>query len=324
MESVRVAFIGAGDLAGKMHYPSVAECPHAALVAICDVDELRADAAAARFGAARTYTRYEEMLDREEIDAVYVVMPPHGLHPIVMDCLRAGKHVFTEKPPGRTTEETRLWAAEAERSGLKTCVGFNRRYSAVVEAARAAVLERGEPSMAMGEFHKDMLRSGPYWDLSILRTDIVHAVDTLRNLCGDVERVDAHVAHHYTREGWENSYNLYNALLRFRGGASGLLSGNRTAGSRYERFELHGREISAYIRAPDHAEIWRAGEGQTVVRGEELTGSTEPRVTYGYKAETEHFMACIRDGRLPRTCFQDAVRTMELVDRIEAGGDRVQ
>ena len=67
------------------------------------------------------------------------------------------------------------------------------------------------------------------------------------------------------------------------------------------------------------------GEGESVVTGEELCGTADARVTYGYKAETDHFLECIlddRDHRLPRTCFQDALRTMELVDRIESGGDR--
>jgi virulence factor len=321
METVRVAFIGAGRLANSVHYPSVAENPHVRLVAVCDLDEVRLAQTADRYGVPGRYASYPEMLEREEIDAVYVIMPPHPLHEIVLGCLAAGKHVFTEKPPGVTTEQTRRWAEEAERRGLKSLVAFNRRYSAVVAAAKAAVQERGEPSMAMAEFHKDMLKGGPYWDLSILRTDIVHVVDVLRDLCGEPAQVAAHADHHYVRAGWEHSYNLYNALIRFEGGASGILSANRTSGNRYERFEYHGREVSAYIRAPERAEIWRAGEGETVVTGQELTGSTESRVTYGYKAETDHFIQCIREDRLPRTCFQDAVKTLELVDRIEAGGD---
>jgi virulence factor len=321
MKSVRVGFIGAGRLANSVHYPSVAENPSATLVAVCDLDEARLRETADRFAVPHCCTRYPEMLERDLVDAVYVVMPPKPLHPIVMDCLAAGKHVFTEKPPGMTTAETRQWAEEASRRGLKTCVGFNRRYSAVVQAAKAAVQERSEPSMAMAEFHKDMLATGPYWDMSILRTDISHVVDTLRALCGEAAHVAAHADHHYLREGWENSYNLYNALIRFESGASGLLSANRTSGNRYERLEYHGRGVSAYVRAPDRAEIWRSGEGETVVTGEQLTGSAEGRVTYGYKAETDHFIECIRSDRLPDTCFQDALKTMELVDRIEAGGD---
>src|SRR5579862_1405237 len=158
MDPVRVAFIGAGGMANHVHYPSVAENPHARMVAVCDLDETKLERAAEKYGIPGRYTHYGDMLEREAIDAVYVVMPPMPLHPIVMDCLHAGKHVFTEKPPGVRTEETRAWAEAAEQRGLKSLVGTNRRYSAVLEAAKAAVLERGAPSMAMAEFHKDMLQ----------------------------------------------------------------------------------------------------------------------------------------------------------------------
>jgi predicted dehydrogenase len=303
-----------------MHYPSVAEAEGAELAAICDLNEERLNRTADRYGVTARYTDYHRMFEREAIDAVCVIMPAMPLHPIVMDCLRAGKHVFTEKPPGVRTEETAAWAEEAARQGVKSCVAFNRRYSAVFQAAKSAVLERGEPSMAMAEFHKDMLKGGPYWDMSILRTDIIHVVDALRDLCGEVAEVAAHTDHYYVREGWDHSFNLYNALLRFENGASGILSANRTSGNRYERFEFHGREVSTYTRAPQRSEIWRAGEGETVLTDQELTGSTDPRITYGYRDETLHFLTCIQDDRLPRTHFGDAAKTMELVDRIEAAG----
>ena len=322
MSSVNVAFIGAGGLANSMHYPSVADNPHANLVAIADLDEERRNCTAAKYGVTARYADFRQMLEREEIDAVYVIMPPFPLPDILPDVLAAGKHVFIEKPPGQRTEQTQEWAELAAQHGCKTIVGLNRRYAAVVEHCLAAVRERGEPSMVMAEFHKDMLKGGPYWDMSILRTDIIHIVDCMRGLCGEVAEVVSHADHHYVREGWDNSHNLYNALLRFENGASGLLTANRTSGNRYERFELHGRDISTYIRAPHRAEIWRAGEGETVVTDEQLTGHTEARKTYGYQAETDHFIDCILHDQEPRTNFADAVKTMQLVDRIERGGDR--
>jgi predicted dehydrogenase len=318
MEQVRVGFIGAGGLANHVHYPSLAEDERVELVAICDLDEARLNRTADRYGVAGRYTDFRLMVEREEPDAVYIIMPPMPLPAIVMDCLSAGRHVFIEKPPGVRTEDTRAWAAEAERRGVKTMVGFNRRFAAVFQAAKQAVAETGPPSMAMAEFHKDMAGEGPYYGISILRTDIIHVVDALRDLCGDVTEVTAHVDHQY--ETWEGSYNLFNALLRFENGASGILSANRTSGNRYERFEYHGRSISTYIRAPEQAEIYRKGQPVETVTGETLTGSTDSRLTYGYKAENQHFIDCILEDRLARTHFGDAVKTMEVVDRIENCG----
>jgi predicted dehydrogenase len=318
MDRVRIGFIGAGGLANHVHYPSLAEDERVQLTAVCDLDETRLNRTADRYAVQSRYSDYRQMLEREALDAVYVIMPPMPLPSIVMDCLTAGKHVFIEKPPGVRTDDTRAWAAEAERRGVKTMVGFNRRYASVVEAAKRAVAETGPPSMAMAEFHKDMAGEGPYYGISIIRTDIIHVVDAIRDLCGDVTEVAAHVDHHY--ETWEGSYNLFNALLRFENGASGILSANRTSGNRYERFEYHGRSISTYIRAPEQAEIYRKGQPVEIITGASLAGSADSRLTYGYKAENLHFIDCILEDRLPRTHFGDAVKTMELVDRIEACG----
>jgi virulence factor len=318
MDRVRVGFIGAGGLANHVHYPSVAEDPRVELAAICDLDEAKLTRTADKYGVAARFTDYHRMLQQAALDAVYVIMPPMPLPPIVMDCLAAGKHVFIEKPPGIHTEDTRAWAAEAARWGVKTMVGFNRRFASVFEAAKRAVQETGRPSMAMAEFHKDMAAEGPYYGISILRTDIIHVVDAIRDLCGDVADVVAHVDHQHVQ--WEGSYNLFNALIRFQNGASGILTANRTSGNRYERFEYHGLNVSTYVRAPEQAEICRKGQPVEIVTGEALTGSTDSRLTYGYKAENVHFIDCLLEDRLPRTHFGDAVKTMELVDRIEACG----
>ncbi len=317
MHSVLVGFIGAGSMANAVHYPSVADLPEAQLVAICDLDERRLNSTAEKYGVPKEhcYTDYRQMLEREDLDAVYVIMPPMGLTPIVLDCLRAGKHVFIEKPPGCNSDDAWAMAEEADRQKVKTCVGFNRRYSAVYRYAKTKVFERGMPSLAFAEFHKDMFGQGPYYGMSILRTDIIHAVDILRDLLGEPIEVCAHVWSHYER--WRNSHNQFAAIVRFDSGAVGILAASRTAGSRYERFEIHGKGISAYIRAPEQAEIHLQGSDVEIVTDDQLTGTTDRRITYGYFEETRHFITCILQNELPLTNFTDAARTMDLVERIE-------
>ncbi|MEM1544645.1 MAG: hypothetical protein QW795_08185, partial [Candidatus Bathyarchaeia archaeon] len=69
--------------------------------------------------------------------------------------------------------------------------------------------------------------------------------------------------------------------------------------------------------APEHAEIHRQGLEVEVVTDEQLTGTTDRRMTYGYFEENRHFITCILRDELPLTNFTDAAKTMELVDRIE-------
>ncbi|MCS7192146.1 MAG: Gfo/Idh/MocA family oxidoreductase [Armatimonadetes bacterium] len=317
MNVVRVGFIGAGSMANAVHYPSIVELKEAQLVAICDLDEERLNSTAEKYGVPKEqrYTDYRQMLEREDLDAIYVIMPPMGLKPIVLDCLRFGKHVFIEKPIGCTSEDAWAMAEEAERRKVKTCVGFNRRYAPVYQYAKAKVFEFDIPSLAFAEFHKDMLGQGPYYGMSILRTDIIHVVDLLRDLLGDPIEVYAHVWSKYER--WENSHNQFAALIRFEGKAVGILAASRTSGSRYERFEIHGKGISAYIRAPEQAEIHRQGADIEIVTDEQLVKTTDRRITYGYFEESRHFINCILQDELPITNFTDAAKTMDLVERIE-------
>ena len=109
-DPVKVGFVGAGNLASRVHYPSLDEIEATDLRAISELDEDRLTATADQYDVPGRYTNYRDMLEREDLDAVYVVMPPHLLHDIVVDCLQAGKHVFVEKPPGVSTYETEAFA----------------------------------------------------------------------------------------------------------------------------------------------------------------------------------------------------------------------
>jgi len=316
MDGVRVAFIGAGKFANVFHYRTLSTMDDVAIVAIADLDEGRLKETADRYNVPGRYSDYHEMLDREEIDAVYVIMAPMTLEPIVLDVVAAGKHVFTEKPAGMNSGETARMAEAAERAGVKSAVGLNRRYCHVLRKAKEEVLKNGPISEVMAEFHKNM--TGTAFGISILYADGLHVLDLMRDMLGDVESVHAHADWWYTK--WPDSRNCYRALMRFENGGAGIFTANRQAGGRYERFEVHGRGISAYVRAPDVVEIWRAGckEPETYT-GEQLAGSAETLQTYGYFVENREFIDAIKNDTMPLTNFSDNLKTMQLCDMIEAG-----
>ena len=85
-DPVKVGFVGAGNLASLVHYPSLDEIEATDLRAISELDEDKLTATADQYDVPGRYTDYRQMLEREDLDAVYVVMPPHLLHDIVIDC----------------------------------------------------------------------------------------------------------------------------------------------------------------------------------------------------------------------------------------------
>ena len=109
----------------------------------------------------------------------------------------------------------------------------------------------------------------------------------------------------------------FNALIEFENGAVGILSTNWMSGGRVHAFEMHGFGISAFCDPDREAVIHKDGE-LCVERltPEGVAGSDERYKTYGFFQENRHFIDCIKAGQEPETCFADAVKTMELVERI--------
>lgn len=135
-------------------------------------------------GATPT-TTYHRMLDQEDQDAVYVIMPPQYSLPIIVNCLDAGKHVLVEKPPAMSVADMETLVEAAERNDRVTAVCFQRRVAPVAQEVRRLILERGPITMCIGEFHKNMLKSkGPSLGVSTLLDDVIHAVDFVRYMCG--------------------------------------------------------------------------------------------------------------------------------------------
>jgi predicted dehydrogenase len=89
--------IGCGAIA-REHLAVVAELDNVEIAAVCDISAARAEAAAERFGIARSYTDYRGAITDIRPDLVHITTPPASHLPIAMDCLAAGLNVFCEKP----------------------------------------------------------------------------------------------------------------------------------------------------------------------------------------------------------------------------------
>ena len=314
MNKVNIALIGAGGMANSVHYPSLAEFEDVNLVGLCDLVESKLHSTAERFEIEQTFTDYKKMLEATSPDAVYILMPPQHLFPLVIHCLSQGHHVFIEKPPGVTLHQTKEMALAAEKHDCKTMVGFNRRYIPLMQKVKAVVEENGPIIQCMSTFHKNA-PNALYYDgvIDVLTCDAIHAVDTLRWLGGGEVQAVASDINAFDSER-ENSFN---ALVKFTSGASGYLCTNWAVGRRIHIFEMHAQGISAYINpdAGGSAKIYTS-EGLTEMTTEEAADSDATHKAYGFYGESRHFVDCVQQDRQPLTCFADAVKTMELVQDI--------
>jgi predicted dehydrogenase len=115
--AVRVGLTGLGYW-GPNLARNFADVPEAELKWLCDLDEDRLEGHGARFPAARRTTRFEDLLEDPDLDAVAVATPVVTHAELAREALLAGKHVFVEKPMALATDEAEELVALAEERAL--------------------------------------------------------------------------------------------------------------------------------------------------------------------------------------------------------------
>ena len=144
--TVRIGIVGCGRAASSLHLPAIAGLNGAAVTALSDTDAASLSALAARCPGAATFADYRPLLDRHDVDLVAVCVPAARHAEVVTAALRAGKHVFVEKPLALTLAECDALVAEAERAagrGIRAAVGFNLRSHRLLREAKA-LMDAGE------------------------------------------------------------------------------------------------------------------------------------------------------------------------------------
>jgi predicted dehydrogenase len=125
-DRINVAVIGLGDR-GSDHLALLqqhrANKPDIEVVALCDVYQKRLRLASAKFPGAKTYVHHEEVLQRSDIDAVFIATPDHWHAPITLAAMEQGKDVYVEKPMTHTVEEGRTVAHRAKELNRVVQVG---------------------------------------------------------------------------------------------------------------------------------------------------------------------------------------------------------
>ncbi len=239
--------IGCGNFARRQHLPNLGRVEGARLRWACDRDEARAARCREDFGAERATGRAEDVLADAEVDAVIVCVRDELQPELVAAALRAGKHVYVEKPAASSAAQFRELIAARDRANVNVAVGFNKRFAPVYRAARAVFGGGERLHSAYARMADDAWRWATGYALGAqLRHDACHLFDLLRWLGSD--EVVAVVAAQSRPD--EDS-----VLLRFQGGGTALVfnSGHATMDLPKERVELFGQRGS--LVADDFVEL---------------------------------------------------------------------
>ena len=221
MNTLRIAVLGAGYM-GTKHMQYLAASADCRLAALVDPDP--AAERAAREHGARRYRDVAALLADEPIDGA-IVAAPTGLHEEVgLRCIDAGVPALIEKPICATVESAERLNRAAEQAGVPLLVGHHRRYNPAAAAAKR-LLDAGALGRLVGiSAIWCMCKPDSYYAAAWRRqpgggpvlTNLIHEIDLLRYLAGDIIEVAGFTANAVRGFATEDSAAL---TLRFAGGA---------------------------------------------------------------------------------------------------------
>lgn len=130
MRKVKIGIVGCGGIANGKHLPAIQKNGNFEIIAFCDIDREKAEAAKNKYGAAdaRVYTDYMELVKEEELEAVYVLTPNKSHAAISVAAMKAGKHVMCEKPMAKSYEDAKLMLDTAKETEKLLTIGYQNRY----------------------------------------------------------------------------------------------------------------------------------------------------------------------------------------------------
>jgi len=343
MSTLRFAIIGCGGVTLQNHLPGLVLCPDAKVVALCDNDAPTLARAQEQTGIAIASTRHEEIVHRDDVDAVIVATPNFSHPQIALDAIANGKHVLCEKPLALNHADSRAMAAAADSAGVRHMTAFTYRF---VPAMRylAHLIQRGD----LGQpYHyrscrlQDWGTRGLGWrqvkklaGTGELGDMLSHRIDFAHLLIGPMRRLIANTrVFHPIRGGQTNDLDDCVAILAdFQNGATGVLESSKLASGRNESWrsldyvEINGSERSFVFITGEWNKLQTGivgGPGMETIEIPKEFWKTpgsprdpskgDPLVTFRYDQAWE-FVDAIRAQRPCVPSFHDGARAQRVMD----------
>jgi len=300
VKELKVAVIGLGFW-GKNHVRVLNELSETEVVAVCDTNPERAEAAAEKFGL-KSYTDSEEMFKKEKIDAATICVWSTNLAVEAVKALKAGKHVLVEKPMASSARKAHKIIELAEREKRHLTVGFIERFNPAVQRFKRLV-NNGEIGSLVSATAKRVSR----WperigDVGVVKDTAIHDIDIMRYIFAEDPTAIYANAGSLKHTRFEDYAQI---MLTFSGGRTAFIEANWLTPYKIRKLTATG---SKAIISLDYItqEMSIETEGQTLTPREEWA---EP-----LKLELQHFAQCILEDKEPLVKGLDGLKALEIAE----------
>lgn len=338
MSTIKVGLIGAGQIAA-LTAKDFGRHPRSRILAVADVNRERASALATQVGAEAAYTKTEDLLARDDIDAVYIAVPNAHHESLARMALAANKHVLLDKPFAIDQHAAERIIATAQSCDRHLMVGMNQRFERNVQRARNLCADgrlgeiyhvkaywrrrAGIPRLGSWFTNKSVAGGGALLDIG------VHVLDVAMHLLDDFNPVSVSGAT-FTRfgqrglgeGGWgisEREFETFDvddfatALIRMESGAVISLEAawamHQRTGTDHDVI-LHGENASLAVFAD---ELYEAGD-QSDYRI--LQNPHTAAIRFPHCSRVHHFINVLLGEEQPLVSLAQALAVQRVLDGI--------
>ncbi|MBO7711409.1 MAG: Gfo/Idh/MocA family oxidoreductase [Lachnospiraceae bacterium] len=325
MKKVKMGIVGLGRLGHVHAYNLAFRVPGAELVAACSVVESELKYAKEELGVAKTYNNFADMCDDPEIEAIAIVSPA-TFHPEQISlALKAGKHIFCEKPLAVSTEACRKAEEEVSQyPDLVFMLAFMRRYDQSYAYAKKKILEGaiGTPYLVKAtgvdpDMDAEKLLDSGYIPKSggIMMDMASHDVDLMRWFLED-DPVEVYAAGNtikHPRFAEQGDVETACATFKFKNGAIGQLHVGRTACHGYHiETEIIGTEGSIRVSPVPEKNLAMIYDKHGAVK--ECVRNFPERFAQAYLDEMIEFTECVLNGKKPGVVVHDGTAATQICE----------
>lgn len=340
MAKLKIGIIGTGNIS-NVHMGGYKALPDKCVVtAVCDLDEAKVKAYAEANGVANRYTDYNEMLEKEDLDAVSVCTWNASHKGAVIAALRAGCDVICEKPMAMNKQEAEEMLAVSKETGKLLMMGFVRRFGNDADIikkfidggtmgdiyyAKAVYLRRsGCPGGWFGD--REYSGGGPLIDLG------VHVIDLVRYLAGSPKPVSVYGVTYSnlgdkragggqswvsSTTGYDFKYNVEDfagAMIRFDNGMTLQVEASFNLNLKQDKGDIELFGTKSGVKLDPQVEFFGDMNGMFV--DIKPFGNSALSFDGLFNREIAHFVDCVLGSAKCISPAEDGVMLMEILDAV--------
>ena len=310
---MNVAIIGCGGM-GRLHAEMATNCG-LRVVGCADAVRKAAMSAAAPY-RAKPFADPMSAIKSREVDIVVITTPTTTHEKYVTAAANAGKHIFCEKPFGRSSEECKRSIVAANQANVKLFVGHVVRYFHEFEALKTQIKSGaiGEPGWAKlyrggifpgndKSWFRDYAQSG-----GVTFDCMIHDLDWVRYVFGEPERIFCQTLMRKTPVQVDYSQ----VTMRMKNGVIATIIGTWAHPSGFKvKVEVCGSNGMVQYNS---TEAPLSAEARKATFGPSMIVPMSPVAVSPYQREWEDFLGWIEGRGTPRVTAQDALRAVEMAE----------